>query len=80
MLMLMGEPGTPHPPKDVRDRGNFPQETKPRDPLGMNIVERPKCGSLVALQAWVLQRAARDGDVREEEEVTEGREMKRGLG
>jgi hypothetical protein len=46
----------------------------------MGIVERPKCGSLVALQAWVLQRAARDGNVREEEEVMEGREVKRGLG
>ena len=47
-----------------RDLGNSPQETKPRDSLGMGIVERPKCGSLVALQAWVLQRVARDGDER----------------
>ena len=45
-----------------------------------SCVERPKCGRLVALQALVLQRAARDGDVREEEEVTEGQEMERDLG
>ena len=50
LLMLMGEPGTP-PPKYVSDRGNFPKETKPRDSLGMGIVDRMECGSLVALQA-----------------------------
>ena len=59
--LLGEEPVTP--PKDVRDLDTSPQETKPRDSLGMSIVERPKCGSLVTLQVWVLgalQRAARD--------------------